>query len=57
MRPQLLSLLEDRGRKFPDQIGQVGDLLANHGFVPRGRAEPTRHMLPFSRMGVTGSWC
>jgi tetratricopeptide (TPR) repeat protein len=33
LKPQLLSLLEAWGSKFPDQIGQVGDVLAKHGFL------------------------
>ena len=36
-RPQLLALLGDRGRKFPEQIGWVAELLARHGFA--GEAE------------------
>ncbi len=32
-RAPLLALLEERGRKVPDQIGQVGDLLARYGFA------------------------
>ena len=31
-KAELLALLAERGRKFPDQIGQVGDLLALYGF-------------------------
>ena len=36
-RSPLLALLEERGRKVPDQIGQVGDLLRVMG-SPRGGA-------------------
>ncbi|HKM54259.1 MAG TPA: tetratricopeptide repeat protein, partial [Isosphaeraceae bacterium] len=32
-RSQLLAALEERGRKVPDQIGQVGDMLARYGFA------------------------
>ena len=32
-RSQVLALLEERSRKVPDQIGQVGDMLARYGFA------------------------
>jgi cellulose synthase operon protein C len=37
-KPELLTLLETRGREVPDQIGQVADLLDHYGFAQQAEA-------------------
>ncbi len=37
-RPQLLTLLQSRGREVPDQIGIVADLLSHYGFAKEAEA-------------------
>src|SRR5262249_33433608 len=37
-RPELLALLESRGRAVPDEIGLVADLLNRHGFAREAEA-------------------
>jgi tetratricopeptide (TPR) repeat protein len=37
-RPELLSLLEARGREVPDQIGTIADLLNRYGFAKQAEA-------------------
>jgi cellulose synthase operon protein C len=37
-KPEVLALLEARGRQFPDQIGPVADLLNRHGFAKDAEA-------------------
>src|SRR5262249_17387584 len=37
-KPELLALLEARGRQVPDQIGPVADLLNRYGFLKEAEA-------------------
>ena len=44
-KPELLALLESRGRKVPDQIGSVGDLLDHYGFATEAEAKSSHDRL------------
>jgi tetratricopeptide (TPR) repeat protein len=37
-RPELLALLQARGRDVPDQLGAVADLLSRHGFATKAES-------------------